>query len=133
MTFHTDLATFRTATVHDAVVRGPAGPSGCERFRVRAAVSDVHANNTLTTTSTAVSSPGPRAPPSLWVKEPSTAPMLTPRLVAADNQPNARARCAGGMVSATYACATPVVPPPNPCTMRHTNNNQRVLANPNIK
>ena len=52
-------------------------------------------------TSTAAATPGPRGPQSLWVNDPSTAPMLTPRLVAADNHPRARARWAGAIVSAT--------------------------------
>src|SRR6266480_4906148 len=45
-------------------------------------------------------------------------PMTTPALVAAEIHPSALARSPGAIVSATYACATPVVPPPNPWTIR---------------
>ena len=57
--------------------------------------------------------------------------MTTPRLVAADNHPSAFARSCGAIVSATYACATPVVPPPRPWTKRDTNSSQSDPASPN--
>src|SRR5690349_24794462 len=118
MTFHTVLATFRTATVHDPVVRGPAGPSGCAGFRVRDSGSHFHANNTLTKTSTAAATPGPRGPQSWWAQEPRTAPLPTPRLVAADNQTNARGRRLGGRRAAASARGAPGGPPADRRTMR---------------
>ncbi len=57
--------------------------------------------------------------------------MITPALVAAESHPNALARSAGGMLSATYACTTPVVPPPSPCTNRERKSSQSEWANPN--
>ncbi len=87
----------------------------------------------FTSTSAAAARPGPCGPHTLCVTDPSTAPMLTPRLVAADSQPRALARWPGAIVSATYAWATPVVPPPNPWTKRHTNSSQSEPANPKIR
>src|SRR5437660_9876928 len=116
MTFHSGRATFDTATFHASDVRDAAGPFGCADGATRDSGSHFQANSTLMRTSTAAATPGPRGPHSLCVNDPRTAPILTPRLVAADNHPKARARCVGAIVSATQACATPVVPPPNPCT-----------------
>src|SRR5687768_7923169 len=45
-------------------------------------------------------------------------PIAIPALVAADSHPSALARSLDFTVSVTYACATPVVPPPAPCTTR---------------
>jgi hypothetical protein len=42
------------------------------------------------------------------------------------------ARSAGAIVSATYACATPVVPPPRPWTKRDANNIHKLVAKPKI-
>src|SRR5260221_13707793 len=101
ITFHKGRATLSTATFHASDVRGAAGPFGCADGAIRDSGSHFHANRTLIRTSTAAATPGPRGPQSLWVNDPSAAPMLTPRLVAADNHPKARARCAGAIVSAT--------------------------------
>src|SRR5207247_9032468 len=60
-------------------------------------------------------------------------PMTTPALVAADSHPRAFARSAGAMVSATYACATPVAPPPAPWTARDANRSHSPFANPKIR
>src|SRR5206468_5376040 len=70
--------------------------------------------------------------PQRAVSDASPGPTMTPALVAADSQPSALARSCGSMVSATYAWATPVVPPPRPCTKRDANSSQRALANPKM-
>ncbi len=90
-----------------------------------------HAKKTLTSTSAAATMPG-TAVPKAYAIEPMNGPMTTPALVAAEIHPSALARSAGAIVSATYACATPVVPPPNPCTMREANNIHRLVASPKM-
>ena len=80
---------------------------------------------------TAATSPGAWRP-KLKAAEPMKGPITTPALVAADSQPSALARSLGSIVSATYACATPVVPPPNPCTMREANSIHKLVAKPKI-
>src|SRR5881628_976470 len=91
--------------------------------------SHFQANPTLHKHRAAATRPG-AACPARAAKEPKTGPITTPRLVAADSQPKALARSWGAIVSATYAWATPVVPPPRPWMKRDTNSNQRVVANP---
>src|SRR5216117_300467 len=101
ITVRKGLATLSTATFHASGLRGAAGPFGCADGAIRDSGSHFQANSTLMRTSTAAATPGPRGPQSLCVNDPRTAPILTPRLVAADNHPKARARCVGAIVSAT--------------------------------
>src|SRR5712691_6254159 len=91
--------------------------------------SHFQANATLHRHSAAATRPGADWP-ARAANEPTTGPMTTPRLVAAESQPRALARSCGAIVSATYACATPVVPPPRPWMKRDTNSNQSDPANP---
>ena len=79
----------------------------------------------------AATRPGADAPPRA-AKDPRTGPITTPRLVAAESHPSALARSCGAIVSATYACATPVVPPPNPWTKRDTNKSHSDPAKPKM-
>ena len=94
--------------------------------------SHFQAKNTLTTHSAAATRPG-AVSPACVASEPRAGPTMTPRLVAAESHPKALARSFAGMVSATYACATPVVPPPRPCTNRETKSSHRASANPKIR
>ena len=77
------------------------------------------------------------APGAAWPKwaadDPIAGPTITPAEVAAESQPRARARSPGAMVSATYAWATPVVPPPAPCTTRERKSSHTLSANPNTR
>src|SRR5256885_7574947 len=91
--------------------------------------SHFQANAMLHRHRAAATRPG-AACPARAAKEPTTGPITTPRLVAADSQPKALARSCGAIVSATYAWATPVVPPPRPWMKRDTNSNQSDAANP---
>ena len=94
--------------------------AGCHRGRdTRVALSIVglrdsgnhlQAKTTLVRQSAAAINPG-SAWPKLAAEEPMSGPTMTPADVAAESHPSARARSAGATVSATYACATPVVPP----------------------
>src|SRR5690606_29464375 len=84
----------------------------------------------FTVQSSAANRPG-AGRPSCIVVEPSTGPMVTPRLVAADSQPNARARSCGFVASATYAWITPTVPPPAPWITRDRSNSHTESANAN--
>src|SRR5207253_7577789 len=68
--------------------------------------SHFQANATLHRHSAAATRPGADWP-ARAANEPTTGPMTTPRLVAADSHPSALARSCGAIVSATYACATP--------------------------
>src|SRR5439155_41194 len=77
--------------------------------------SHFQANITLTPHKPAATRPGAISPQRA-ANEPSAGPTMTPKLVAADSHPSALARSCGAIVSATYACATPVVPPPSPRT-----------------
>ncbi len=52
------------------------------------------------------------------MSEPNAGPATAPRLVIAESQPRLLVRRSGGETSATYACTTPMVPPPMPCTTR---------------
>ena len=108
---------------------GSCCPLGVCVWWMRDSGSQRHAKTTQSSMSPAATSPGTSVP-KLRATEPMTGPISTPALVAAEIQPNAFARSAGAMVSATYACATPVVPPPRPWTIRDANNIQRLLANP---
>src|ERR1051325_8836388 len=99
--------------------------------RTRDSGSHRQANTTLMTQRAAATSPGAVSPPRA-ANEPTAGPTITPALGAAESQPRALARSWGGMVSATYACATPVVPPPSPCTNRDTNNCHSDPAKPKI-
>ena len=63
-------------------------------------------------------------------KEPITGPIMMPADVAAESHPRARARSSGRTVSATYAWATPVVPPPAPWMMREANSSHTLVASP---
>src|SRR3989449_10703216 len=99
--------------------------------RTRDSGSHFHANKRLQAHSPAATRPGAESP-ARAANDPTTGPMTTPRLVAADSHPNALARSWGAMVSATYACATPVVPPPRPWTKRDRNRSQREPANAKI-
>src|SRR5713101_5972989 len=103
----------------------PAGPQ-------RDSGSHFHAHATLIKTNAAANTPG-AASPNRCVNEPIAGPIITPALVAADSQPSAFARSLGNIVSATYACATPVVPPPSPCTNREMKSSQTVGAKPNTR
>src|SRR5689334_19922881 len=90
-----------------------------------------HAKMTFRTHKPAATRPGAVAPQRAAI-DPSPGPTITPALVAADHQPNALARSWGAIVSATYAWATPVVPPPSPWTKRDAKSNHSELANPKI-
>src|SRR5436309_11666668 len=93
--------------------------------------SHFQANITLTPHNPAATRPGAISPQRA-ANEPSAGPTMTPKLVAADSHPSALARSCGAIVSATYACATPVVPPPSPWTKRDTNSSHSEPANPKI-
>src|ERR1041385_927994 len=125
--------TFVTAAVSDPADWRTPPASGAAGVWTRDSGSQRHANAMLSSTSAAAARPGPRGPHTRWVTDPNTAPMLTPRLVAADSQPSALARCAGAIVSATYAWATPVVPPPKPWTKRETKSSHSDPASPKMK
>src|SRR2546428_12100930 len=90
MTFHSGRATFNTATFHASDVRHAAGPFGCADGATRDSGSHFQANSPLMRTSTAAATPGPRGPHSLCVNDPRTAPVLPPRLVAAQHPPKPR-------------------------------------------
>jgi len=94
--------------------------------------SQRHAYHTLPRQSVAAMSPG-AAIPRFVAREPMAGPIITPALVAADSQPNALARSLGSMASPTYACATPVVPPPAPCTRRDNTSIHGVTAKANTR
>src|ERR1041385_8690648 len=94
--------------------------------------SHFHANTRLPAHKAAATIPGAQSP-ARAANEPMTGPMTTPRLVAADSQPSALARSCGTMVSATYAWATPVVPPPRPWTKRETKSSHSDPASPKMK
>src|SRR5215203_1545071 len=64
--------------------------------------------------STAAPIPGAALPPMLIITDPNAGPATAPRLVTAESQPRLLVRSSGGEASATYACTTPIVPPPNP-------------------
>src|SRR5918995_1638082 len=95
-------------------LRGLVGPAAGS---LRDSGSHLHAKKMLIRQRVAATSPG-AAWPKCAEKEPIAGPTMTPADVAAESQPSARARLAGSTVSATYAWATPVVPPPAPCTTR---------------
>src|SRR5579884_716632 len=114
-----------------------AGPSPATAGRAAGATgrdsgSHFQAKPTLTTHSAAATRPG-AVSPQRALNEPSAGPTITPKLVAADSQPSALARSCGSIVSATYACATPVAPPPGPWTNRDRNSSGREPANPKIR
>src|ERR1700688_1764430 len=108
--------TLPTTTLNDPEAWDASPEADGVRARTRDSGSQRHANAMLSSTNVAAASPGPRGPHTLCVTDPNIAPILTPRLVAADSQPSALARWAGAIVSATYAWATPVVAPPKACT-----------------
>src|SRR6267378_1668117 len=56
--------------------------------------------------------PGACGPHRLDRAEPSAGPAMAPRLVTAESQPSPLTRSSGRLESATYACTTPMVPPP---------------------
>src|SRR5689334_22035428 len=91
--------------------------------------SHFQANTTLQTQREAARIPG-AVWPQREAKDPITGPNIVPRFVAAEIHPSDRARSPAGTVSAMYACVTPVVPPPAPCTNRERNNSQTEFANP---
>src|SRR6266540_3843036 len=93
--------------------------------------SHFHANTTVVSISAAATSPGTSVP-KVRATEPMAGPIITPALVAAEIYPSALARSDGAIVSATYAWATPVVPPPSPCTTRDANNIHKLVAYPKI-
>ena len=70
--------------------------------------------------SAAAASPGAVRPPTLIIAEPNAGPATAPRLVTAESQPRLFVRSSGDEASATYACTTPMVPPPAPCTSRES-------------
>src|SRR5205085_12404309 len=74
--------------------------------------------------------PGPRCPHHCTKIDPKAGPITAPALVAAESQPSPFARSSGLLVSATYACSTPTVPPPRPCTTRERSRIQIVPASP---
>ena len=106
---------------------GCASPGACA---TRDSGSQYQAKIAFSTQSPAAMSPGPWVPSRL-AKVPRMGPTTTPADVAAESQPSARARSEGRTVSATYAWATPVVPPPAPWTKRDRNSSQSVSAKPN--
>ena len=89
--------------------------------------SHFQAKNTLTRHSAAAIIPG-AACPKCAANDPIAGPTMTPAEVAAESQPSARARSAGSTVSATYAWATPVVPPPAPCTTRERKSSHTLVG-----
>src|ERR1051325_8409225 len=99
--------------------------------RKRDSGSHRQANNTLMTQRAAATSPGAVSPPRA-ANEPTAGPTITPALAAAESHPRALAGSWGGLVPATSACATPVAPPPSPCTNRDTNNCHSDPAKPKI-
>src|SRR2546430_2374895 len=120
----------RTASPNVTDWRGAPGVRVTPACAQRDSGSHFHANATLTSTSALAKTPGAAAP-NRCRNDPNAGPMTTPALVAADSQPSAFARSRGSIVSTTYACTTPVVPPPSPCTNRDRNNSQTVCAKPN--
>src|SRR5690349_20799959 len=75
--------------------------------------SHFHAKTRLHRQNVAATRPGADSP-KFAANDPIAGPITTPRLVAAESHPSALARSWGAIVSATYAWATPVVPPPSP-------------------
>ena len=100
------------ALVVEGAACDPDGPSWRDSPRKRAA------NPATASASAAAASPGAPFPPMLIITDPKAGPATAPRLVTAESQPRLLVRCSGGEASATYACTTPIVPPPNPCTRR---------------
>src|SRR6058998_1173076 len=98
---------FRTALPSACDGRG-APSAGAPPRAQRDSGSHFHANATLTSTRAAANTPG-AASPNRCMNDPIAGPTMTPALVAADSQPSALARSAGTILSATYACRTPVV------------------------
>ena len=95
---------------------------------LRDSTSQRHANAMLTRQSAAAISPGTSCPK--WVaNDPMTGPSMTPSALAAESQPSALARSDALMVSPTYACTTPVVPPPAPWMSRERKRSQSVPEN----
>jgi hypothetical protein len=68
----------------------------------------------------AAARPGARRPPRLIMAEPKAGPATAPMLVTTESQPRLLVRCFGFDTSATYACTTPMVPPPVPWISRDT-------------
>ena len=89
-----------------------------------------HANTMLSAQNTAAPNPGPRCPHQRTNNEPNAGPTTAPALVAEESQPNPFARSSGLLASATYACSTPTVPPPTPCTTRDSKRTHSVPASP---
>src|SRR3954453_8273139 len=77
--------------------------------------------------------PGAALPPKLIIADPNAGPATAPRLVTAESQPRLLVRSSGDDASATYACTTPIVPPPNPCTRRERSSTGTDPAKPKMR
>ena len=87
---------------------GPALGSWRDSTRKRAAKTATRS------ASAAAARPGAVRPPRLIIADPNAGPATAPRLVTAESQPRLLVRSSGAEASATYACTTPMVPPPAP-------------------
>src|SRR3954447_14468192 len=84
------------------------------------------------TASAAAPVPGAALPPRLIITDPNAGPATAPKLVTAESQPRLLVRSSGEDASATYACTTPIVPPPSPCTRRERSSTGTDPAKPKM-
>src|SRR5438270_11995451 len=110
-------------TSHTASLTGRSGggawrPLGVATWEPRRdSGNHLHAKMKLPAHRAAATRPGADWP-ARKATDPTTGPINTPRLVAADSHPSALARSVRAIVAATYPSATPLAPPPHPCPER---------------